>query len=101
MMGNLPWIQKYQPKTAKDIHGNREALEKIRRGILAKQPLLVYGPIGSGKTSSVLALARDFDYEILEVKASDSRNKEQIETIVGRSLQQQSLFHRGKIILVY
>ncbi|MEK6903045.1 MAG: replication factor C large subunit [Nanoarchaeota archaeon] len=100
MMGNLPWIQKYQPKTAKDIHGNREALEKIRRGILAKQPLLVYGPIGSGKTSSVLALARDFDYEILEVNASDSRNKEQIETIVGSSLQQQSLFHRGKIILV-
>lgn len=99
-MRNLPWIQKYQPKTCKQLQGNAEALATLKQHVLAKKPVLIYGPIGSGKTCSVLALAHDLDYEFIEINASDTRNKEGITTLVGNSLQQQSLFHRGKIILV-
>src|SRR3989338_3981314 len=97
---NLPFIDKYKPKTLQQIQGQSLALQELRTAVVSKNPALLYGPVGCGKTASIYALAHDMDYEIIEINASDVRNKEAINTIIGSSLHQMSLFAKGKIILV-
>ena len=97
---NLPFIDKYKPKTLQQIQGQSLALQELRTAVVSKKPALLYGPVGSGKTASVYALANDLGYEIIEINASDVRNKDAINSIIGSSLQQMSLFAKGKIILV-
>lgn len=65
-----------------------------------KKALLLYGPCGSGKTSAVVALTRELDYELLEVNASDTRNKDQIIALIEPAIKQKSFFHKGKVILL-
>jgi len=61
---------------------------------------LIHGPAGVGKTSSVYALAKEKNFEILEMNSSDFRKKEHIQNIIGIASQQQSLFFRKKLILI-
>jgi len=66
-----------------------------------KKALLLHGPAGTGKTSLAYALAKEKNLEILELNASDLRNKEKLGSILRPASQQQSLFgNQGKIILV-
>ncbi len=101
----LPWTIKYCPKTLKDVHAHNKAVEQLKNYVLSfkkqkKKALLLYGQTGVGKTCIVHALARDLNLEILEVNASDFRNKAGINSIVGSASQQMSLFNKGKLILV-
>lgn len=101
----MSWAHTYHPKSLPDFVGQTEvalatlktAVQSFKKGSKA---ILLHGPPGSGKTSSVHALAKDLNYEILEINASDTRNKEAIQTILGAATQQQSLFYRGKLILL-
>ncbi|MEM2956376.1 MAG: replication factor C large subunit [Candidatus Pacearchaeota archaeon] len=90
----------YRPKSLSQIIGQREAVRKLLIAIKNKRPVLIYGPVGTGKTSSVHAIANDFNFELIELNASDLRTKEQINLIVKRALEQQSLFAKEKIILI-
>ncbi len=100
-----PLQKKYQPKNIKEIIGQDLAIKALKNFIVnfkneKKKSALLYGPSGTGKTCSVHALASDLGLEIYEINASDVRNKEQIEQKVGSVVKQQSLFFKGKIILV-
>ena len=100
-----PLIRKYIPKTEKDIIGQEENLKQLKNFILnfknqKKNSALIYGPSGTGKTCSVYAIANEIGFEVIEVNASDFRNAEQINQKVGNAIKQQSLFAKGKIILV-
>jgi len=93
-------INLFQMTELEDIKG--QDLDKLRSYALnkSKKPLLIYGPSGTGKTSSIHLLAKEMDYEIIEINASDCRNKEAIESIVGNASKQASLTKKGKILLV-
>jgi len=93
-------INKYKPKSLKEIYGHNDQLEELKKFILKKQPVLIYGMVGIGKTASVYALANELNYEILEVNASDLRNKDQINEVIKNNLEQQSLFQREKLVLI-
>ena len=100
-----PFISKYIPKTTKDIFGQDDSIRKLRSFIAnflneKKNSALIYGPSGTGKTSSVYAIANELGYEIIEVNASEFRNAEQIYLKVGNAIKQQSLFAKRKVILV-
>jgi len=100
-----PLVHKYKPKTTKEIEGQSLQIEKLKDFIMnhsrqKKKAALVYGPSGTGKTCSVYAIADEIGYEVIEVNASDFRNAEQISQKVGNAIKQQSLFAKGKIILV-
>ena len=95
-----PWTKKYMPKDTSEIQGHNTSMEKLKVLIKSKMPVLLYGAPGCGKTSSVYAIANELGYEILELNASDVRNKKSIEAILGNSVGQMSLFGKGKIILV-
>lgn len=101
----IPFTKKYEPKSLKDINGQDKAIKELKDLIdnfkkQKKKAIWVYGPSGCGKTSIAHALANEFNYEIIEVNASDFRNEEQISQKVGSAVFQQSLFSKGKIILV-
>jgi replication factor C large subunit len=100
-----PLTHKYAPKTTKEISGQDNAVSKLREFVLnhkrqKKKSALIYGPSGTGKTCSVYAIANGVGYEVIEVNASDMRNSDQIGLKVGNAIKQQSLFAKGKIILV-
>ncbi len=101
----LSWVKKYEPKGISDIGIQKEAVNAVDDFIAnfskqKKNAVLLYGPSGSGKTVSVYAVAAKHNFEVLEVNASDFRNKDQIESKVGQASKQMSLFSKGKVILV-
>ena len=102
---NTPWVRKYQPKKAIEVVGQDAAMRDLTKFVLdhahqKKKAALIYGPSGVGKTSAVHAIAQEQGIEILEINASDTRNKDSIDLILGNALKQRSLFSTGKIVLV-
>lgn len=101
----VPWTKKYLPSSSKDIVGQEEAVTTLRNFVQnfkkhRNNAVIIYGPTGTGKTAAAYAVAREFDLELLEINASDFRNKDHINSIVGNASKQLSLFFKGKVILV-
>ena len=103
---NLPYAAKYAPKRLESISGNEEKVDYVRQWILQwlsgkkRRPLLVYGPPGVGKTSLAFAIKEEYDLDLIEMNASELRNRQRVERVLGGSAMAGSLFGRGKIILV-
>jgi len=99
----LPLIEKYRAKSFLDIKGQDIAIEEIKvffQTFPKKKALILNGPVGTGKTSMVLALAKEQNLELFELNASDLRNRSSLEAVLKPSTQQQSLFKKGKLILM-
>ncbi|MBI4440483.1 replication factor C large subunit [Candidatus Woesearchaeota archaeon] len=98
------WTEKYKPKTGKDIIGQEDAVNAVKRFLAnfrtGKKAAILVGPTGVGKTCIPYAIASDMQWEILEANASDFRGKEEVNSTIGSALFQRSLFSSGKIILV-
>ncbi|MFH1286051.1 MAG: replication factor C small subunit [Candidatus Micrarchaeota archaeon] len=76
----LPWTEKYRPRTLGEVVGQKEVVERLKAYVKARNmPNLMFaGSAGIGKTTSTLALAHDlfgedFKQSILELNASDER----------------------------
>ena len=81
----LPWIEKYRPNSLDEMIDHKEKIETLRSLIEKNEMthLLFYGSPGTGKTSMILACAREmygdqYKKYILELNASDDRG---IETV--------------------
>lgn len=99
------WTSKHEPKKISEIEDQKDALKYLKDFVEnyrkhKKRIAIIYGPVGSGKTVSVYALAYELKLEIIEINASDFRNDDQIKSVVGNASIQMSLFSKGKIILV-
>lgn len=100
------WTEKYRPKNLYEIKGQDEAIEKIKdyldnfKSSKIRKAVFLHGPPGTGKTTLAHAVAHDTNSEILELNASDFRDKEKIQNILKPASEQQSFAYRGKIILV-
>ncbi len=96
---------KYSPKTLKEVKGNKESLTKLSYFIKnfkeqKKKALTLFGPSGTGKTCSIYAFAEENNYEVLELNASDVRNKVNVGEFMDNAIHQMSLFMKPKIILI-
>lgn len=101
----LAWTKKYLPKNSGEVIGQEKAVVSLKKFInnyktVKKKAMIIYGPPGCGKTSSVYAIADEIGLEVIEINASDCRNKDAINSIIGSASKQCSLFAKGKIILV-
>lgn len=80
----------------KSVNSINSFFKDFRKG----KGLFLYGPVGTGKTSSIYAFAKENNYELLELNASDSRNQKDISDFLSRATGQMSLFATKKIILI-
>lgn len=79
-MSSGMWAEKYRPQTLDDMVNQRDIVNRLKTFVTEKNipHLLLVGPAGVGKTTSILALARDlygpsFRNYVLELNASDER----------------------------
>jgi len=100
------WTEKHAPQNWDDFIGNSAALERVKQWALAWQngkpqkPLLLYGPVGNGKTTLALLCARMMNWQLFEMNASDFRTKELVQRFAGSASQGASLFGTLRLILL-
>ncbi len=95
------WTQKHKPRIENVPQNTKQLREFIEtHPKQKKKAIFLYGPTGTGKTAAVCALAEHYSLELSEINASDYRNADEINLRVGNALKQQSLFSKGKLILV-
>lgn len=99
----MMWTEKYRPHRLDDFIGNLEARSHIIKWLTTwvngKKPLLIIGPPGVGKTSFVHILSTDYDFDLIEMNASDSRTRDMLESRVIPVLNNASLY--GKRMLLF
>lgn len=101
--GNMPWAEKYRAKKFSDIKGQDLAIQKAKSFLNyfpRKKAIILCGPPGIGKTSLAYTIAYETNAEILELNASDLRDKKKLSEIIGPAITQKSLFNPNKVILV-
>ncbi|MEK6914791.1 MAG: replication factor C large subunit [Nanoarchaeota archaeon] len=99
----MPLIEKYRVNSLDDIKGQDIAVEEVRNFIRifpSKKALILNGPVGTGKTSISIALAKENKMELFELNASDLRNRSSLEMVLKPSLEQKSFFSHSKLILM-
>ncbi len=95
--------EKYAPENIKDILNNKEAIARLENFANAyingelRKPLLIYGPTGVGKTTAVYALAKTFNFDLIELNASDYRDAQRLNKKVMPAMSSMNIFK--KIVL--
>jgi replication factor C large subunit len=97
------WVEKYRISEFDNFFGNEKSrllvINWLRNWIKGAKPLLIVGPPGTGKTSFVKSLAKLLDLDLIELNASDLRNKINLENIINPILLNKSIF--GKQMLLF
>jgi replication factor C large subunit len=106
-MAAVKWTEKYRPDTLAQVLGNGKAIEELRawaqsweQGVPITGAAILYGPAGTGKTSAALALAREFDWDIIEMNASDARTAGMIQKIAGPASRSMTFSGKPRLVVL-
>lgn len=99
----MMWSEKYRPKHIEEMVGNEDArlagIKWLASWVSGTKPLLLIGPPGCGKTTFAKVLAKQFDYDLVEMNASDTRNKDVLQARINPLIQNIGIF--GKKIMLF
>lgn len=87
-MKMVDWTEKYRPKKLDEIVGNNRAIIELKKWADSwkkqtpkTKAVILSGKAGTGKTSSALALANEYNWTPIELNTSDARNAEKIKKV--------------------
>ncbi|MCS7140407.1 MAG: replication factor C large subunit [Candidatus Nezhaarchaeota archaeon] len=105
---HIPWTEKHKPRTVaeiKEIVGEADYIDRFISWLKDWRPgekaALLYGPPGVGKTLLVEVVAEEFNYELIELNASDTRTESTLKKLVGQPSRTVSLYNvKSKLIFL-
>lgn len=100
----MMWSELYRPMKVQQMVGNEgarlAAVKWLSGWVDGSRPLLLIGPPGIGKTTLVHTLSLQFNYDLIELNASDNRNKIGIETRILPMFRNEGLFGRKLLLFL-
>lgn len=99
----LPWVEKYRPKLLKEVVGNENTVSRLK--VISEEGnmpnIIICGPPGCGKTTSILCLARtmlgdSYKNAVLEMNASNDRGIEVVRNKIKMFAQKKVTLEKGK-----
>ncbi|NYT01286.1 MAG: replication factor C large subunit [Methanosarcinales archaeon] len=103
----MKWTEKYRPGNLNEVLGNNKAVSDLRawarsweEGQPSWKAVILYGPAGIGKTSAALALAQEFDWDFIEMNASDQRTASKVHGVAGPASRIRTFSGRMRLIIL-
>lgn len=100
------WTTTYAPQTPEEVLGNPQAVGEVvqwaknwSNGTI-QPPLVLHGPTGCGKTALCEVLVNQFGFQKLEWNASDLRDKETLEKVIGSASRGQTFSGQKRLIII-
>lgn len=104
---SLMWVEKYRPRGLSDLLSHQSIIETLRKLIASNRMphLLFHGPPGTGKTSTILACAREmygtsFRSMVLELNASDDRGIDVVRDQIKTFASTKRIFSSGVKLII-
>jgi len=107
MSSYLPWIEKYRPQTFNNIISNEQNLiilkNMLKNGSLPH--LLFHGTSGTGKTSTIMALAKELynnnvNLMVMKLDASDDRGINSVREEIKGFAEKKNMFQKGVRLII-
>lgn len=99
------WCSKYRPLKLYNIAGNAESVSRLKKWALSfslgkiQKPLLMYGPVGCGKSAATFALANELELEPIYIFPPDKNETDKWEKRLGEILAGSSLFGNSSVVI--
>lgn len=101
------FVEKYRPNTINEVFLENKNRDSINYFINNKDfpNLLFYGPSGTGKTSTIIAMAKEiyqkrYNLMVLELNASDNRNIQIVRKLIKEFASTKTLFTKGYKLII-
>ena len=100
----MMWSELYRPMKVQQMVGNEgarlAAVKWLSGWVDGSRPLLLIGPPGIGKTTLVHTLSQQFNYDLIELNASDNRNKIGLQNRIMPIFHNAGLFGRKMMLFL-
>jgi len=103
----LPWVEKYRPKTIDEIISHAQNIDTIKKLLIGGSlpHLLFHGSSGTGKTSTIMALAKEIygnniRLMVMKLDASDDRGINSVREDIKGFAEKSNMFQKGVRLII-